>query len=59
VSGQPTGYQAGTYSLPPIGTAELLAQDDETEFGIGEGWPHDYSGTTPEPQRIIGVGRHM
>lgn len=54
-----TGYgRIGVgYGLPPIGSAEILAQEDESEFGLPEGYvdPTQYCGTTPQPDRIIGV----
>ena len=54
-----TGYQSGIgYDLPPIGAAEILEScDEQTEFGMPEGLPHDYIGTTPPPERIITVSR--
>jgi hypothetical protein len=57
---QPTGYPTGVgYDLPPIGSAEILAHDDDcTEFGP-ENYvdPNEYRGKTPQCDRMIGVSR--
>jgi hypothetical protein len=64
---QPTGYPTG-YGLPPIGEAEILACDDESEFGLPEGLdlpgyeikpPSEggrYRGKTPDCPRHVGIG---
>lgn len=56
-----TGYQTGSgYDLPPIGSAEIIArEDDSTDFGLPVGYddPTQYRGKTPQPDRIIGVDR--
>lgn len=53
-----TGLPVGVgYDLLPIGTAEIIARDDDSsEFGIGEGCPN-FTTKTPQCERIIGVGR--
>jgi hypothetical protein len=58
---KPTGHATSVgYDLPPIGTAEIIARDDDsTEFGLPEGYvdPNEYRGKTPQCDRIIGVSR--
>lgn len=68
---QRTGDQVGTFSLPPIGTAELLARDDETEYGLPQGLdvpgyedaPYAeggrYKPKSPDCSLNIGVGHRM
>lgn len=57
-----SGYRTGVgYDLPPIGSAEILARDDDsTDFGLPVGYddPTAYRGKTPQSEPIIGVGRN-
>jgi hypothetical protein len=58
----PTGISGvGLNYLPksPIGAAELLAQEDSSEYGLGEGLELDYTGKTPECPPNIGIGYSM
>ena len=59
---QQTGYQTGVgYGLPPIGSAEILAAEDESEFGIPVDFvdPTQYHGKTPQPDLIVGVAQNL
>lgn len=57
-----TGYPTGIGFEPPIGSAEILEREDESsEFGLPVGYddPTQYRGTTPQPDRIIGVDNDL
>jgi hypothetical protein len=50
--------RTGVASDPPIGTAEFPAQEDDSEFGLPEGFvdPTQYRGKAPACEPNIGVG---
>lgn len=59
---QRTGYETGTGYEPLVGSAEILARDDEpSEFGlpVGNLDPTQYRGKTPQPDKIIGVDESL
>lgn len=55
-----TGRPTGVSFTPPVGTAEIReSRDDESEFGLPVGYPHEYCGLSPQPDRVINVANDL